>query len=320
MDHGRKLLGAVLEKRFKLEHVIGKGGLSTVYKGHHEQAGFPVAVKVLHDDFSGTDESLERFKREATIINKLNHPNIVHMYSFGLLSKDMEGIMVDQLPSTVPLPYLVLEHLDGYGLDTILDEREKLPELMSFRIIAGVLEGLEFAHDLGIIHRDIKPSNVMLVHDMNDTDKTYSGTFSQHVKLLDFGIAKCSRCNDKQHIQLTQPGFVFGSPLYMSPEQCKGQDVDTRSDIYSLGCMYYEMLSGQPPFKGESAVHTFAMHLYEKIKPLPVGDGEGEVKAGLNDILAKCLAKEREDRYQTVKELKRDLIELYVPDAAGAAV
>ncbi|MBU6452671.1 MAG: serine/threonine protein kinase [Cyanobacteria bacterium REEB67] len=317
MDHGKKLLGATIERRFKLENIIGQGGLSTVYKGHHEAAGFPVAIKVLHSDFSGTEESLERFKREAKIINHLNHPNIVHMYSFGILSDQSEGITAQQLPSATPLPYLVLEHLDGYGLDRILDEKEKLPELMAFRIIDGVLDGLKFAHDMGIIHRDIKPSNVMLIHDLSDNDKIFPGNHSQHVKLLDFGIAKCNRCHDQSQKQrLTQPGFVFGSPLYMSPEQCKGHDVDARSDIYSLGCMYYEMLRGEPPFKGESAVHTFAMHLYEKVVPLPEGDGEGCVTKGLNDILLKCLAKERGDRWIDVGALKRALIDLYVAKTA----
>ncbi|MBP6745504.1 protein kinase, partial [bacterium] len=116
MDNGNKLVGAVIEKRFKLESVIGRGGLSTVYKGHHEKAGFPVAVKVLHADYSDTDESRERFKREAEIINHLNHPNIVHMYSYGFLSDQTEGLEPKYRPGSEPLPYLVLEHLSGYGL------------------------------------------------------------------------------------------------------------------------------------------------------------------------------------------------------------
>lgn len=311
MDNGKKLVGAVIEKRFKLESVIGRGGLSTVYKGHHEKAGFPVAVKVLHADFSDTDESRERFKREAAIINHLNHPNIVHMYSFGFLSDLTEGLDVKFKPGAQPLPYLVLEHLAGYGLDTILDQRQKLSENLAYRLIAGVIEGLQFAHDMGIVHRDIKPSNVMVIEELSDDDKSYPGPYSQHVKLLDFGIAKCNACHDEKPAQLTQPGFVFGSPLYMSPEQCKGQEVDQRSDIYSLGCMYYEMLKGEPPFKGESAVHTFAMHLYEKPVDLPIGLGDSFVSQELNDIILRCLEKDRDDRWRSVSQLKQALKDLY---------
>jgi serine/threonine protein kinase len=306
-----KLVGALIEKRFKLESVIGQGGLSTVYKGHHETAGFPVAVKVLHSDYSDTDESRERFKREAAIINHLNHPNIVHMYSFGFLSNETEGLAPQFRPGSDPLPYLVLEHLSGYGLDDILDQRDKLSENLAYRLVAGVIEGLQFAHERGIVHRDIKPSNVMVIDELSDVDKSYPGPYSQHVKLLDFGIAKCSAHHDKKPADLTQPGFVFGSPLYMSPEQCKGQEVDQRSDIYSLGCMYYEMLKGEPPFKGESAVHTFAMHLYEKPVTLPIGKGDGLVSQELNEIIMKCLEKEREARWLSVSQLRQALKDLY---------
>ncbi len=312
MNNGKQLLGAVIEKRFKLESVIGRGGLSTVYQGRHEKAGFQVAVKVLHPDYSDTEESRERFKREAAIINNLNHPNIVHMYSYGFLSDLTEGLEAKYSPGKDPLPYLVLEHLAGYGLDTILDERTRLNEKLAYRIIAGVIEGLQFAHDMGIIHRDIKPSNVMIIDELSDSDKSYPGPFSQHVKLLDFGIAKCNKCHDEKPVmQLTQPGFVFGSPLYMSPEQCKGLDVDYRSDIYSLGCMYYEMLCGDPPFKGESAVHTFAMHLYEVPLPLTQTQTDGAVSTELNDIIMKCLAKDPNERWRSVSQLRQALKDLY---------
>ncbi len=312
MNNGEKLLGAVIEKRFKLESVIGRGGLSTVYQGRHEKAGFQVAVKVLHSDYSDTEESRERFKREAEIINNLNHPNIVHMYSYGFLSDLTEGLEAKYSPGKDPLPYLVLEHLAGYGLDTILDKHTRLNEKLAYRIIAGVIEGLQFAHDMGIIHRDIKPSNVMIIDELSDSDKSYPGPFSQHVKLLDFGIAKCNKCHDeKPAMQLTQPGFVFGSPLYMSPEQCKGLDVDYRSDIYSLGCMYYEMLCGDPPFKGDSAVHTFAMHLYEVPLPLTQTRTEGEISPELNDIIMKCLAKDPNERWRSVSQLRQALKDLY---------
>jgi eukaryotic-like serine/threonine-protein kinase len=294
------LLGAVIENRFILQSVIGQGGLSTVYKAQHKVADRDAAVKILHDDYSNTTESVQRFEREAVIINRLNHPNIVHMYSFGVLSGDLEKMDGAFEMIAEPRPYLVLELLRGEGLDKLLDITGKLPMPAIIEIMDGVFEGLKAAHELGVVHRDIKPSNIMILREIDEYDSSYPGSFTRRVKLLDFGIAKCNKCHDEKAKALTQPGYVFGSPNYMSPEQCMGRDIDLRSDIYSLGCMLYEMLTGNPPFEGENAMHTFAMHIYEQPKPLNTHEGLANVSNALEEVVQKSLSKEVEARYESV--------------------
>ena len=299
---GDALIGAVIENRFVLESVIGRGGLSTVYRASHEKAGLTVAVKILHSNYSDTTESVERFKREAAIINHLNHPNVVHMYSSGVLSGEIVKASGESEFVDSARPYLVLECLDGFGLDDLLSKEGRLGLAAVKEVVQGVVKGLHEAHELGIIHRDIKPSNVMLVRTVGDFDKDYPGEFTRMVKLLDFGIAKCNKCHDEEKKALTQPGYIFGSPLYMSPEQCMGRDIDHRTDIYSLGCMLYELLVGEPPFDGENAMHTFAMHIYEQPKSLRSHENLGHISLELDEIVLKCLAKEPAARFGTVDE------------------
>lgn len=294
------LIGSVIENRFVLDSILGRGGISTVYLGRHNRVDLSVAVKILHTHFSDTDESIERFKREAIIINALNHPNIVHMISYGILQDDQKS-------KDLARPYLVLEHLQGHGLDHLLDQKTRLSQEQSLEIIRAVVDGLVFAHDLGIVHRDIKPSNVMLVDQLSQSDAPYVDSSHSNVKLLDFGIAKCQSAHDKTSQKLTQPGFIFGSPLYMSPEQCKGDELDIRSDIYSLGCMFYEMLAGIAPLRGSNAMHTFAMHLYEMPRPFRALAGPPKVSAALEQIIFQCLTKKPEERFSSCSELKQAL-------------
>jgi serine/threonine protein kinase len=291
----KKLIGTVIENRFVLEKILGRGGISTVYEAKHNRVDLTVAVKVLHTHYTDTEESVERFKREAIIINALNHPNIVHMISHGVL----DG----------PRPYLVLEHLDGRGLDEILDEEQRLDEEATVKIIGAVVEGLKFAHDLGIVHRDIKPSNVMLVQKLSESDQPYIKGEVTNLKLLDFGIAKC-QSQDQFSQKLTQPGYIFGSPLYMSPEQCMGNDIGIPSDIYSLGCMFYEMLAGAPPLRGQSSMHTFAMHLYEMPPAFDTLATPVKVSPAVQEIIFKCLAKKPEQRYSSAHELSAAIADL----------
>ncbi|CAN5604995.1 hypothetical protein BH11CYA1_BH11CYA1_42130 [soil metagenome] len=302
------LIGSVIENRFVLDRVLGRGGISTVYLGRHNRVDLSVAVKILHTHFSDTDESIERFKREAIIINALNHPNIVHMISYGILQDEPpEG---KEASSENARPYLVLEHLKGHGLDHLLESHTSLSQEQSIEIVSAVVDGLSFAHDLGIVHRDIKPSNVMLVDQLSESDAHYTDNVHSNVKLLDFGIAKCQSALDTTSQKLTQPGFIFGSPLYMSPEQCKGIDLDFRSDIYSLGCMFYEMLSGRPPLRGSNAMHTFAMHLYEMPLPFKHLPDPVKINSKLEKIIFKCLTKNPAERFASCKDLKKALTSL----------
>ena len=307
-DQTAGFVGALIENRFVLEDVIGRGGLSTVYKARHKAAERIAAVKILHEDYSNTEESIERFKREAVIINKLNHPNIVHMYSYGVLRDEISKQDGAVLSLADPRPYLVLELLSGVGLDDLLDKEGRLPLRAIGEIMEGVFEGLKAAHEIGVVHRDIKPSNIMILKKIDDYDSAYPGTFTRRVKLLDFGIAKCNKCHDEKAKDLTQPGHIFGSPLYMSPEQCMGRDIDQRSDIYSLACMLYEMLSGDPPFVGENAMHTFAMHIYEQPKPLRRSADRqaaqtvpANISEALEEVVFRALNKEPEARFENIE-------------------
>ncbi len=310
LEESEKLVGTAIEGRFVLENIIGLGGLSTVFKARHRQADLDVAVKVLHSSYSNTEESVERFRREAIIINVLNHPNIVNLYSFGVLQGKVDKLDGESVDLVEPRPYLVLELLDGVDLDYVL-ERSRLSEIQAYRAMLGVLEALEFAHEHNVIHRDIKPSNVMLSGMRGNLDLLDSAKLNESIKLLDFGIAKCNKCHDKKPPALTQPGEVFGSPLYMSPEQCKGIDLDHRSDIYSFGCMYYKILCGEPPFKGENATHTFAMHIYEEADSVRRGPFAELISDEIDQIVRKCLHKNPDDRWNSVSELKSALNDLY---------
>lgn len=310
LEESEALVGAAIEGRFVLERVIGIGGLSTVFKARHKQADLDVAVKVLHSNYSNTEESIERFKREAVIINVLNHPNIVNLYSFGILQGSVDRAEGEPIPIPEARPYLVLELLNGVDLDYVL-ERSRISELQAYKAMLGVLDALEFAHEHNVIHRDIKPSNVMLSNFDGSLDLLNSEQLNESVKLLDFGIAKCNKCHDKKPPALTQPGEVFGSPLYMSPEQCKGMDLDHRSDIYSFGCMYYKILCGEPPFKGENATHTFAMHIYEEAETCRRGPFASLISQEIDEIVRKCLRKNPDERWNSVAELKSALNTLY---------
>ncbi len=308
LKESQQLLGVLLDHRFVLDEVIGIGGLSTVFRAHHINTDLNVAVKVLHSDYADTEESVERFKREAKIINVLNHDNIVGVISFGVIENEVEKQSGEKIPIHQKRPFLALELLDGVGLDNLLDT--PMNEREAFLIMKEVLLALEVAHQKGIIHRDIKPSNVMILTAEDSSGAPANGS-SPRIKLLDFGIAKCNKCHDRNK-ELTQPGVVFGSPLYMSPEQCMGRDVDHRTDIYSLGCMYYRILTGVAPFEGENAMHTFAMHMYEEPKPISV---HGTYSPEIETLVMRCLDKNPNKRWQSVTEMITALDEMYAVPA-----
>lgn len=304
-----RFLDAIIENRFYIHGKLGRGGMSSVYSAKHKQVDMTVAVKILHTHFSSEEEGIERFRREAGIVNRLNHPNVVHTLSFGILSGpllklDREGKVYEDGVLDSPRPYLVLEYLEGKGLDQILEERGRLDGVAAKRIIIGVCYALKAAHEEHVVHRDIKPSNIMIVSSKESLEDVDS---IPHVKVLDFGISKMMvNVTDQQ--TLTQPGYNFGSPLYMSPEQCTGSELDSRSDIYSLGCMYYELLAGRPPLEGKNPLHTFAMHIYEQPRSVNQHIHSGEkVSPEVEAIINKCMAKEKEERYASIDELLADL-------------
>lgn len=273
------MIGKVIGGHYKIIDVIGDGGMSRVYLALHMLLDRPVAVKYIHHKFVYDLPSVKRFQQEAKAATALKHPNICAVNEFGI---DGEG-----------RSFLVMDYIQGTSLSKLLDEKQKLPIGRALDFIIQVSHGLEHAHNKGVIHRDIKPGNIVLVKD-NDEES---------VKLVDFGIAKLIR-DDDTGPNLTKTGEIFGTPSYMSPEQCLGKNIDTRSDIYSLGCVLHELLTGKPPFTGDGPLEVLMAHVNDDAPLLPVTLAQ----AGLRDVVAQCLRKDPAQRYATVKELREDLI------------
>jgi len=275
--------------RYKAICEVGAGGMSRVFKAEDTKDGKLVAVKVLHPHLlheGHSKRSTKRFEQEFKATMALGHDNIVRVQDYGFTS---DGI-----------PVMVMEYLDGHSLEQLLraDSRLRLTQFLT--TFYQTCSALNHAHSRGVIHRDVKPSNIMMVKNDNNI---------KIVKLLDFGIAKVFREEDDEdsNQKLTNTGDVFGSPYYMSPEQCKGEVLDARSDIYSLGCVMYQSLMGKRPFEGENAYKTIYMHV--NVKPTPFADLRVDISLppALESVVMKCLEKMPSKRYQTVMELSLDL-------------
>lgn len=266
--------------QYEIIRTIGEGGAGVVYEALQLASERIVAIKMLPDTDVVDERSLQRFKREAKTTSALDHPNIVKIFSFGI-SEDSR-------------PYFVMEYLNGKTLAEVL-KSEGTPSLERLRnIFLELMSALEYAHSKGVVHRDIKPGNVMLC----STDN------SETAKLLDFGIARRDDSEDER--KLTKTGTLVGSPSYMSPEQCKGQELDFRSDIYSLGCVMYECLCGKAPFVGENSVNVLMMHLNDAVPPLESVRSDLNLPPRLPSVIYNCLEKDPSRRPQNMTEvLKR---------------
>ncbi|MCI0686719.1 MAG: Stk1 family PASTA domain-containing Ser/Thr kinase [Sporichthyaceae bacterium] len=264
--------------RYELSGVLGRGGMAEVHMGRDIRLGRNVAVKTLRADLSGDATFQARFRREAQSAASLNHPAIVAVYDTG--EDTIDGMS---------LPYIVMEYVEGSTLRDLLQSGRRLLPERAIEITAGVLQALEYSHRNGIVHRDIKPGNVML---------TRSGA----VKVMDFGIA---RAVADVGATMTATSAVIGTAQYLSPEQAKGEHVDARSDLYSAGCLLYELLTGRPPFVGDSPVSVAYQHVRETAQPPSYFDDE--VSPDLDAVVMKALAKDPDDRYQTADEMRADL-------------
>ncbi|MEV5509222.1 Stk1 family PASTA domain-containing Ser/Thr kinase [Streptomyces orinoci] len=288
MEEPRRLGG-----RYELGSVLGRGGMAEVYLAHDTRLGRTVAVKTLRADLARDPSFQARFRREAQSAASLNHPSIVAVYDTG-----------EDYVDGVSIPYIVMEYVDGSTLRELLHSGRKLLPERSLEMTIGVLQALEYSHRAGIVHRDIKPANVML-------------TRTGQVKVMDFGIA---RAMGDAGMTMTQTAAVIGTAQYLSPEQAKGEQVDARSDLYSTGCLLYELLTVRPPFVGDSPVAVAYQHVREEPNPPSVFDPE--IAPEIDAIVLKALVKDPDYRYQSADEMRAD-IEAYLdgrPVAATAAL
>src|ERR1700754_852597 len=272
-----RLLGG----RYELDGVAGRGGMAEGYRARDIRLDRIVAIKTLRSDLARDHTFQARFRREAQSAASLNHPAIVAVYDTGEEpAADGSGVMQ---------PYIVMEFVAGRTLRDILREGRKILPERALEITSGVLSALDYSHRAGIIHRDIKPGNVML-------------TPSGDVKVMDFGIA---RAVSDASSTMTQTAAVVGTAQYLSPEQARGETVDSRSDVYSTGCLLYELLTGRPPFIGDSPVAVAYQHVREPAQP--PSDFDTEITPEMDAIVMKALAKRVEDRYQSAAAMRSDI-------------
>ena len=286
----------VLGNRYEVGELIGRGGMAEVHLGRDARLGRTVAIKLLRADLARDSTFQARFRREAQSSAALNHPAIVAVYDTG------EEQVVESGGGVFNLPYIVMEHIEGRTLRDVLAEGHHLDVDAALDIITGVLTALEYSHRIGIVHRDIKPANVML-------------TPVGDVKVMDFGIA---RAMSDSSSTMTQTQAVIGTAQYLSPEQARGEQVDTRSDLYSAGCLLYELLTGRPPFVADSPVAVAYQHVREA--PIPPSRVIGGIPDSVDRIVLHSLAKGRDERYQTAADFRSDVEAARGGRQVGAAI
>jgi serine/threonine-protein kinase len=268
----------LLGERYELEGVVGRGGMAEVYRARDLRLDRIVAIKTLRPDLARDATFQARFRREAQSAASLNHPSIVAVYDTG-----------EDMSTGVPVPYIVMEYVDGRTVRDLLIEGHRLLPERTLEIVSGVLKALEYSHQAGIVHRDIKPGNVMV-------------TRNGDIKVMDFGIARAM--SDAQ-ATMTQTAQVIGTAQYLSPEQARGERVDARSDLYSTGCFMYELLTGRPPFTGDSPVAIAYQHVREN--PIPPSRLDPDIPPWADAIVLKAMAKAAGDRYQSAADMLSDI-------------
>src|SRR5207248_7324290 len=280
--------GALFANRYRIEQIIGRGGMGIVYKANDTQLDETVAIKTLPGDvMQRSPEDLERFKREIRLARKITHRNVLRTYDYG----EAEGVY-----------FISMEYVRGYTLAELLEEApdHRMASRAAMGLSRQICRGLQAAHEQGIIHRDIKPQNVLIDH-------------KGEVKLMDFGIARMAEAKEG----MTQAGLIVGTPHYMSPEQVQGNQLDARSDVYSMGVMLYEILSGTKPFTSSSLTGVLTAHITDIPKPLI--DLRPDVGRDVNAIVMRCLAKSPKDRYADAGGLLADLDRVQTLTAVQAA-
>jgi serine/threonine-protein kinase len=270
-------VGSVLDGRYRIDSVLGKGGMGRVYKGEHTGIGKAVAIKVLHAKFGASREATQRFQREALASGRLDHPNIVGVSDFGVLA---DGSL-----------FLVMEALEGETLGQRLEREKRIPWLDALEILRGVLSGLRHAHGKAVVHRDIKPDNIFLAQ--KDGERV--------IKILDFGIAKlvAGEANDPAS---TRTGLTVGTPAYLSPEQAVGGAITPASDLYSTSVVLYEMLTGRAPFEDTDPLAMLTAHVSRDVPSFAEVAPDLAVPPGLEEVIQHGLAKVSSERTQSATE------------------
>ncbi|MCB9470703.1 MAG: protein kinase [Candidatus Obscuribacterales bacterium] len=284
-------VGSIIAGKYEVLSIIGGGAMGLVYKARHTLMKRVVAVKVLRPNMALDETTVSRFQKESEALSVLDHPNILKVFDFGLNEQGQ--------------PYLVTDYLEGDTLADLLNRDERIDYKRAIELFKQASSALSHAHKNGVIHRDMKPSNIMLVKDDEGNEM---------VKILDFGIAKVSD-DAESSTQLTKTGEVFGSPLYMSPEQCRGKKLDARSDIYSVGCVLYRSLVGAPPIIGQDLIECLYKHVNEDPASFAEAFPGNQIPAALEAVVMKCLMKDPALRYQSMNELRDALLAVEDKDA-----
>ncbi len=266
--------GSKFSEYYEIVSPLGSGGLSNVFLAKHISSRKEVAIKLLHSHLANDDTAVQRFQREAKALSTLSHENLVAVEDF--------------MVSANGVPFIVMEFLEGESLEQLLKRVGRLSWRDTANFFVQICKGLSHAHSKGIIHRDLKPANIMLVPDKGNVV----------AKVVDFGLVKV---NDPDNIaRLTSTGEVFGSPMYMSPEQCQGQAVDRRTDVYSCACIIYECLTGEPPFLGKNVIETLSMHLNAEPAPIPP---DLNIPPWMVNIVQQAMRKDPNKRLQSIEDL-----------------
>jgi serine/threonine protein kinase len=276
-------VGLILDSKYKLLESLGQGGMGSIFRAQRLHIGDEVAVKLLHHDLVREKQALERFRREARAAAMIRHPNVVSIHDFN------DGT------SEATEPYIVMELVKGTSLGDLLRREGRMTPQRAVRLMYDICAGVGVAHRQGLLHRDLKPDNVIVVPPVHEGDE-------ETAKVVDFGLAKVRDVAASS--ALTHKGAVIGTLYYMSPEQCSGEEVDARADVYSLGAMFYEMLTGGPPFRSNNLAGLIAKHLQEPAAPFPPSLG---IPPALESVCLRALAKDRNDRQPDAIAFGRDL-------------
>jgi eukaryotic-like serine/threonine-protein kinase len=301
LEEGSRMVGALLSGRYQIKRLCGEGGMGRVYEAEHIEIGKRVAIKVLHPAYSRTPDLVERFRREARAASRIEHPNVVNVTDFGTT---IDGSL-----------FFVMEYIEGIELGLLIHREGPLATVRVLHITEQMCEALQAAHDVGVIHRDLKPENILLVGlgagRASSVGQSNPGIdlrdASEFVKVLDFGIAKSAEIEDhpRRGKRLTRPGVAMGTPEYMAPEQAAGHPADPRSDIYAVGSIMYEMLTGKTPYEGDNVMEV--LHKKANEPPAALMDLRPGLPVAIVALVERAMARSPEDRPSSMAEFAHEI-------------